>query len=136
MMNLHTEEEDPVKLLRFSEKEYIKSKQSTLPTIIFYGMEVLGWHIAPVVRCLVSKVKNTSNGLSSFPVGLEHLCLSNYKLVECFASVGLLERTLGKLSSKQDMLPQNILGILNLMGVLFQDWASYQLHTLIKFGFP
>jgi len=40
MMNLHTEEEDPVKLLRLSEKEYIKSKQSTLPTIIFYGMEV------------------------------------------------------------------------------------------------
>jgi len=56
---------------------------------------------APVSRCVVTKVRNTANGLKSFPIELEHFfCLLNYQLADCFVFAELPVGTLGILLSR------------------------------------
>jgi len=94
-MDINTAEEDPKKLLRLCHKESVKIKSSTIPTIIYYGMGLVGWYVAPLARFIV-QLNNAPVLLSSFPSGLETLSAFKCNLVETFCIGGTLEGTAGK----------------------------------------
>jgi len=96
IIDLPTGEGDLVKLLQKSQQEHVRYKSSTIPTVAFYATKFLGWYAAPIARFLIRKLNVIPTGLTSFPGGLEYFSLLQYKAIEFFCFVGMVEDHLGK----------------------------------------
>jgi len=101
VVNLPTYEKNPLKRLRLSQEDYNRVKRSTLPIVSFYGMGLLGWYPSGISRFL-SKSHLIPSGLTSFPGGLEHLSLQEYRGIDALGFAGMLEGSAGKSFTETD----------------------------------